>query len=129
MNENMLFVASTKEVLKYADKSCIEVVDEFRGEFAYDKPFSNYFFHMIQNDKPRTSYHWNFGVITPDQFYPKPNLEDMIDKYLNVGIPGTSIRMVRPPLIITNPEARSEVLEAFHKVGYDKPKDLKRILK
>ncbi|MBI2129241.1 hypothetical protein HYU07_03290 [Candidatus Woesearchaeota archaeon] len=131
MEKDLVLIATTEEVLKYADKACVQASEEFRREFQLDssRPFVNYFLHMIQNGNRRTSYHDNFSILTLDKFDPKPDLDGMVDKYLHVGIPGTTIRMVMPPLIITNAEARSEVLEAFKKAGYHRTVDLLRMQK
>lgn len=126
MDKALVFVATTEDVAKYADKTCIEAETDFRKEFILeDRAFVNYFLHMMKDGRSKTSYSYNYGIITVDDFDPKPDLEGMVDKYLNVGIPGTTIRMVMPPLIITNPEAQSKVLEAFRKVGYNQPVALK----
>lgn len=129
MDRDLVLIATTEEVLKYADKACVQASKDFEREFQLDssRPFVNYFLHMIQKGNRRTSYHDNYSIITPDKFEPQPDLDGMVDKYLHVGIPGTTIRMVMPPLIITNAEAQPEVLEAFKKAGYHKTMDVPRL--
>jgi len=127
MDNDLVLIATTEDVAKYADKTCIEAEADFRREFILeDRAFVNYFFHMISDDKRRTFYCDNYSIITSDDFNPKPNLDGMVYKYLNVGIPGTSIQMVMPPLIISNPESRNSVLKAFEKAGYHKTVDLQK---
>ena len=92
-----------------------------------DRPFANYFLDMQEGDRRRTSIHWNYGILTKKDYGIKPRLEGMVDNYLHVGIPRTTIRFVMPPLIIANQRAKAEVLEAFAKAGYNNPVELERV--
>jgi hypothetical protein len=130
MGNDLVLIATTAEVLKYAGKTCVEASKEFDKEFRLDnaqRPFVNYFLHMIQDGNRKTSYHWNYGIMTPDKFDPVPDLDGMVEKYLNVGVPGTTIRMVMPPLVITHVEAIKEVIGAFARAGYHKQMEVPRV--
>jgi len=130
MEDHSVLLAISKDAEKYGSRACVEVEKEFKEEFQLPdqpfRPFVNYFFYMENKDQEKISYHDNYDIIVPNDFDPKPNLEGMVKNYLRVGIPGTTIQMVMPPLIITNPESRDTILKVFEKFGYNIVKELSK---
>lgn len=121
-NRLLIAIAIPEELEMYASQTCVQVDKEFNRNFLLpeNRPFVNYFLFRPHEGERKSSYHDNYSILTPEEFDPRPStMEEMVDKYLNVGIPGTTIIMIRPPLVICDQEGQEEIERAFARFGYD----------
>lgn len=127
-NPKEALIATTNDIQKYVEISCIVAYPRFEQEFKSsaldDRPFVNYFLYGLNGDV--ISIHDNYSVLDSDYYGTENTLDAMVDNYLTKGILGTTIRFVKPPLIITDVVSKADVENAFQQAGYATFKEIPR---
>ena len=128
--DNLVLAATTEDINRYAGKTCVEAEEDFRKEFDLSnekRPFVNFFLCGRKEGNRVVSIHWNYGFLTPEDYRIKRGqLYGLVDAYLNKTIPRTTIRFLRPPLIITDKASKTEVLQTFDEFGFSEFVDVPR---
>ena len=123
-------IATTDNIRKYAELDCRKAYPIFAKEFnsgaLNERPFVNFLAYGLNGDV--LSIHDNYSVLDAVYYKTENTLDAMIKNYLDRGVLGTSIKFVKPPLIITDALSKDDVEKAFQRNGYAAFKEIPRTI-